>query len=195
MTFPKYTASVSDTDLLINITKVGAFHLLENLFNKVIIPKEIRDHEMLKKGKDERYNLVKYMRVNPQTPLEYFDKSTNKIFNKIATNEYLKMTALIGPGEAQCCGYAKASGTNIIISDNVNDYPDMIENGYIVLGHRDLISLSVRFGLMSKVDGEVLYKQINSNLDKPSGFSFDETIDRTLTRIHKNGWNEQLGIK
>lgn len=194
MTFPKYTASVSDTDFLINISRVGAFFLIENLFNKIVIPKEIKDHEMLKRGKNERFSLIKHKRINPQSPIEFVDKASNKIYNQIATREYLKMTAFIDPGEAHCCGYAKASGTNIIISDNRRDYPEIEKHGYIVLGHRDLISLSVRFGLMTKEEGEAIYNEINSNQDHPSRFTFDETIDNTLTRIHKNGWNDQLGI-
>ena len=196
MTFIKLRASVGDTDFLINVTKSGRIDIFENLFNEVIIPAYIAEREMINHGSDERYFLKKYKRLNPMSPIVFKDREKEgKLYNKIALTEFRKMLEEIDKGEAECCGYARASNTNIILSDNKRDYPEMENAGYILLGHREILTLNVFYGLMTRSDCETIYNSINTSLSAPSAFDFNEIYDRALNRIRTNGWNKHLNIK
>lgn len=194
MNFTKYTASVSDTDLLIHLAKVDRLDVLELLFAEVVVPKYIKDNELLKKDKDQRLKVVQYNRLNSSSIFNFKDKEENLAFKNLANKEFRHMLKYVDKGEAECCGYAKALKIDIIISDNINDYPDMEDRGYILLGHREILPLLVYFNLMNKEDVEPIYDSINLELSHPSKFSFDEAYDRAIERIRNKGWNQKLGI-
>ncbi|MEK5063648.1 hypothetical protein [Cytobacillus sp. FSL R5-0596] len=194
MSFIKYRASVADADLLIHLGKADCLDILEHLFDEVVVPKYILDNEMLKKNRYQRTKVAQYNRKNSSALFQFKDKEQNKAFKSIVNRERSEMLKYVDQGEAECCGYAKALKIEIIISDNKNDYPDMEERGYILLGHRDLLPLLVFFNLMSKQDVESIYNTINAGMSKKSSFSFDETYDRSLQRIREKGWSEKLGF-
>lgn len=196
MTFIKLRASVGDTDFLINVTKSGRIDIFENIFTEVIIPAYIAEREMINHGKEERFFLKKHKRINPSSPIVFKDREKEgKLYNKIALTEFRKRLEEIDQGEAECCGYAKASNTKIILSDNKRDYSDMENAGYILLGHREILTLNAFYGVMTKCDCETIYDSINNSLSAPSSFDFNDTYDRALKRIRDNGWNEHLNIK
>lgn len=196
MTFQRYTASVGDTDLLVNVAKSKHINIMENLFDRLIIPKYISDIEMLKIGKDERFFLIKYKRLNPNSPIEFMDREQEgKVFNKIASNERSRMLEVVGgKGECECCGYARALDTRIVISDNKIDYPDMEKEGYILLGHKELITLNIYFGLLTPTQGEQIYNDINLSLTNPNGHNYNEMYKRSMKRFRDKNWCEYLRI-
>ncbi|UTW68362.1 hypothetical protein KHA80_11820 [Anaerobacillus sp. HL2] len=135
--------------------------ILESLFSKIVIPKFIIDYEMLKNGKQQRFQILQHKRSNPSSPFEVIDKDQNKTFKRIVSYEYAEMIKYIDPGEAECCGYAKALSIKIIISDNRRDFDEMEKRSFILLGHRELLTLSVLFSLLTVEDAASIYNQIN----------------------------------
>jgi predicted nucleic acid-binding protein len=191
MTFQKLTASVSDTDILINFGKIDRLDVIDLLFDKIVVPKKIT--EELVRIDRHQYTKVHRKTYDTQSGFEFQDRHKDKVLNRLARDTIEYYREIIGPGEAECAGYAKASNIDIIISDNYTEFEEL-EEEFIMLTHRDLIFLCFNHNLLTRKDAEALFSLINQNLDRPTKITFDEWHDRSITRMHEKGWNKILGV-
>ncbi|QAA33550.1 hypothetical protein [Clostridium manihotivorum] len=188
----KYTAAISDTDILINLAKVNRLDLLSLLFSKIIIPFFVYDYELRKKT-GIYFPLIEAEIKKEGSIFEIVNREDDAIVNKLAIPVILKKKDKIGPGESECAGYASALGVPIIISDNKNEFFELLE--YITLTHNNIISLCIYFELISAIEGEEVFNSINSLLSRPTRLTFDQVYTKSFERFRKSGWNEYLGIE
>ncbi|MBB6632064.1 hypothetical protein [Clostridium algidicarnis] len=188
----KYTAAISDTDILINLAKVGRLDLLSLLFSKIIIPFFVYDYELRKKT-GIYFSIIEAEIKKEDSIFEIINREEDVIVNKLAIPVIRKKTDSIGPGESECAGYASALGVPIIISDNHTEFKWLQE--YITLTHNNIISLCIYFKLISDIEGEEIFNSINDLLSIPIRLTFDLVYTRSFKRFNDSGWNEYLGVK
>ena len=189
MSFKKYKGAVSDTDILINLGKAEELQLL---FEKIIIPQKILD-EMLK---NEREQYTKVFRLTNDFDCIFIrkDKTEDRKLYFLSRDVIEHYNHFVGPGEAECAGYASALGIDIIISDNYTEFQYM-DDQFIMLTHRDLLFLCIEHQLLSKEDAKYIFEKINQNLKYPSSISFEQFLDRSFTRIYEKGWSKKLALR
>lgn len=188
----KYTAAISDTDILINLAKVDRLDLLSLLFSKIIIPFFVYDYELRKKT-GIYFSRIEAEIKKESSIFEIVNREEDIVVNKLATPVIQDKRNVIGPGESECAGYASALGVPIIISDNKNEFKWLSE--YITLTHNNILSLCIYFKLISVEEGEKVFDSINCLLSRPTKLSFDQVYTKSFERFYKSGWNEYLGIK
>jgi predicted nucleic acid-binding protein len=188
----KYTAAISDTDILINLAKVDRLDLLSLLFSKIIIPFFVYDYELRKKT-GIYFSKIEAEIKKENSIFEIVNREDDIIVNKLATPVIRKKKDSIGPGESECAGYASALGVPIIISDNHTEFKWLQE--YITLIHNNIIRLCIYFKLISDIEGEEIFNSINDLLSRPSRLTFDLVYTRSFKRFKYSGWNEYLGVK
>jgi predicted nucleic acid-binding protein len=188
----KYTAAISDTDILINLAKVDRLDLLSLLFSKIIIPFFVYDYELRKKT-GVYFSKIEAEIKKENSIFEIVNREDDVIVNKLATPVIRKKKDSIGPGESECAGYASALGVPIIISDNHTEFKWLQE--YITLTHNNIISLCIYFKLISDIEGEEIFNSINDLLSRPTRLTFDLVYTRSFKRFKENGWNDYLGVK
>lgn len=79
-----------------------------------------------------------------------------------------------------------------ISSDNKNEFKWLEE--YITLTHNNLLSLCVYFKLMSDVEAEKIFNDINSLLSRPTSMTFDVVYSKSFIRFNENDWTDYLQI-
>jgi predicted nucleic acid-binding protein len=191
--FRKWEVSISDTDILIHLHKADCLHVLDLLFDKVMIPKRI-ERELQRKGKETIFQIRKAISSGSHTIFEIVDKDRDRLLKRQVDNHFHRFIDYIDAGEAECCGYAAALSVPIIISDNTSDH-QIMEQEFIVLTFRDVLALAVFFGLLPKADAESYYNKINDHLTYRSRYTFDESYDKSIFRIREKGWHVFLGLK
>lgn len=104
----KYIAAISDTDILIHLTKARHLSLLEQLFEAVYIPEYIFMKELKKKAGPLFYEIEKIVK-DPSSIFVIVAESdmdlTQKQVKKLILNE---IGDLVGRGEAECAALSKA---------------------------------------------------------------------------------------
>lgn len=186
----KYVAAISDTDILIHLTKAGHLSLLDKLFEEVYIPEYIFMKELKKKAGPLFYDIEKIIKGPRSIFVIVADKDmdlTQKQIKKLTLNE---IGDLVGRGEAECAALSKAKDIPIIISDNSTEFRFLSE--FIILTYFDLLALCTHHGIMDAGEAETIYNSINDILDHKSVDSFDVKRSRTMGRIESNGWNKIL---
>ncbi|MBB5325018.1 putative nucleic acid-binding protein [Anoxybacillus tepidamans] len=191
--FKKWEVSISDTDILIHLDEADCLHVLNLLFDKVIIPKRI-EWELQRKGKNTIFRIRKAINSSSGTIFNIVDKEQDKLLKRQVDINFQRFINYIDAGEAECCGYASALGVPIIISDNTSDH-GIMEQEFIVLTSRDILALAVFLGILPKKDAESYYDKINENLTYGSRYMFDESYDRSISRIREKGWHVFLGFE
>lgn len=188
----KYKGAISDTDILINLAKGDCLNLLEFLFDEIIIPQFIFDKELSKKAGVSYTKIVQAIN-NENSIFKVVDRFNDKLINNIAKDIILEKKKLIGPGESECAGYAAALGIPIIISDNYTEFK-WLEEEYITLTHRNILTLCVYFDYISKETAKDMFNNINSSLSHSSCLSFEEFYSKSIRRFNEKGWCEFLGL-
>ncbi len=190
----KYSASISDTDILIHLAKAESLHILDYLFEKIYIPKYVYDKELRRKAKDLFPKLEAI--INDENSIfTLVDKDKdfdiiNKQLAKAIINEYRD---IIGPGESECAGYASVLETKFIISNNTTEFK-YLENNYIMLCYYELLTLCIYFKTMDYDEAKEIYNRVNNNLSRPSSIEFDRRYRNSLDRFKNNNWNKDLGM-
>lgn len=186
----KYIAAISDTDILIHLTKAGHLSLLEQLFEKVFIPEYIFSKELKKKAGSLFYDIEKTIKGARSIFVIVADDDmdlTQKQIKKLTLNE---IGDLVGRGEAECAALSKAKDIPIIISDNSTEFKFLSE--FIMLTYFDLLALCTHHGIMDPGEAEIIYNKVNNILDHKSVDSFDVKCRRTMRRVESNGWKKIL---
>lgn len=189
--YQKLKASVSDADILINFGKVDKLDIIELLFDEVIVPKKVFE-ELVRKDRFQ-YTKVYRRTYDTNSVFKAKDRSKDKLLNRLARVTISYYGDYIGPGEAECTGYAKALDIKIIISDNYTEFEEM-EKEFIMLTHRDLLVLCLKHEKIQRSEAETIFTAINQNLQYPSRYNFDEWFDKSINRMYEKGWNGILGI-
>lgn len=189
----KYEAAISDTDILINLAKVDKLNILELLFSKIVIPYFVYDVELRNRAKSLFCNIEE--EINRQDSIfEVIDRNKDFATNKLARSTIEKYKKYVGPGESECAGYAEAFRIPIIISDNSTEFQWM-DDRYIMLTHIDILVICTKFKLLSDIEADKIYSDINNLLTHPSSITFDTRYSRSLKAISDKEWYEPLGLK
>lgn len=188
----KYTAAISDTDILINLAKIDRLDVLSLMFTKIIIPFFVYDVE-LRKNTGMFFQKIEAEIKRENSIFQIVNREENFVINRLAKPIILNKKDLIGPGESECAGYASALGVPIIISDNHTEFQWLKE--YITLTHNSILSLCVHFKLISDVEAEEIFISINDSLSRPTSLTFDQIYTRSFKSFEDNKWDEYLGIK
>jgi predicted nucleic acid-binding protein len=188
----KYTAAISDADILIHLLRTNHLVIIEKLFDRVIIPKYVLENEVKKKHYVS-YEKLKEIIDDPCSIFEVQDKDTDREIRQIVNLILKDLKDIIGPGESHAAGYATAFGAEIIISDNYTEFK-WIPN-YITLTYHELLALHVHFNHMTFVEASHRYDIINAALDRPSSVNFITRQKRAFQRFQQNNWCKSLGIE
>lgn len=188
----KYRGAISDTDILINLAKGDCINLLELLFDEIVVPQFILDIELRKKA-GVNYSKIVQAINDENSILKVVDRRNDRLINNIAEEVIQEKKKLIGPGESECAGYATALGISIIISDNYTEFK-WLEEDYIILTHRNILTLCVYFNYISKESAANTFNNINSTLTKPTALSFESLYNKSIRKFKENGWCDYLGI-
>ena len=190
----KYRGAISDTDtdILINLAKGDCINLLELLFDEIVVPQFILDVELRKKA-GVNYSKIVQAINDDNSILKVVDRRNDRLVNNIAEEVIQEKKKLIGPGESECAGYATALGIPIIISDNYTEFK-WLEEDYITLTHRNILTLCVYFDYISKESATNTFNNINSTLTRPTGLSFKDIYYKSIRRFKENGWCDYLKI-
>lgn len=187
----KYTAAVSDADILIHLLKADNLVIIEKLFQRVIIPKYVLEREVKKKHYPS-YEKLQEIINDPNSIFEVQDKDADREIRQVVNLVLQELKDLIGPGESHAAGYASALGLDIIISDNYTEFKWL--PNYIMLTYHDLLVLNVHFKYMAFQEANNVYNTINAVLDRPSAQSFATRQRKAYERFRENNWEEPLGI-
>jgi predicted nucleic acid-binding protein len=188
----KYRGAISDTDILINLAKGDCINLLELLFDEIVVPQFILDIELRKKA-GVNYSKIVQAINDENSILKVVDRRNDRLINNIAEEVIQEKKKLIGPGESECAGYATALGISIIISDNYTEFK-WLEEDYIILTHRNILTLCVYFNYISKESAANTFNNINSTLTRPTALSFESLYNKSIRKFKENGWCDYLGI-
>ena len=188
----KYRGAISDTDILINLAKGDCINLLELLFDEIVVPQFILDVELRKKA-GVNYSKIVQIINDDNSIFKVVDRRNDRLVNNIAEEVIQEKKKLIGPGESECAGYATALGIPIIISDNYTEFK-WLEEDYIILTHRNILTLCVYFNYISKESAANTFNNINSTLTKPTALSFESLYNKSIRKFKENGWCDYLGI-
>lgn len=187
----RYVGAISDADILINFAKAKRLDILELLFKEIIIPQYVYDDE-IKKRAGKSYGVINEAIHEDGSIFRIVDRKKDLSINILAKGTIEEMKKVIGPGESECAGYAKAMRIPIIISDNFSEFKWLDE--FITLTHNNILALCVYFGLIAKDEAEEVFNEINSKLTYPTKDTFDEQYRKALIRIENEGWEGYLGI-
>lgn len=187
-----YKAAISDTDILINLAKVGELKILNLLFSNIIIPAYVYEKEIKRKA-GIHFHIIETEINKEDSIFQIVNREDDFVINKLAKPVISDKKDLIGPGESECAGYASAFGIPIIISDNSTEFKWLEE--YITLTHNNILSLCVYFHHISDREGERIFNEINATLSKPTSLIFDEVYTRSFRRFQNCGWNDFLNIE
>lgn len=188
----KYAAAISDADILIHILKTDNQSIIENLFERVIIPKYVLEIEVKRKHYPS-YEKLQVLISDPNNAFELQDKDADREVRQIANVVIADLKDIIGPGECHATGYAAAFGCQIIISDNYTEF-QWIPSEYITLTYHEILVLNVRFGYLTFQEAEAMYNTINSALDRPSTQQFATRQEKAYQRFQTKDWLNVLGI-
>ena len=186
----KYRGAISDTDILINLAKGDCINLLELLFDEIVVPQFILDVELRKKA-GVNYSKIVQAINDENSILKVVDRRNDRLINNIAEEVIQEKKKLIGPGESECAGYATALGIPIIISDNYTEFK-WLEEDYIILTHRNILTLCVYFNYISKKSAANTFNIINSTLTRPTTLSFEGLYNKSIRKFKENGWCDYL---
>ena len=186
----KYVAAISDTDILIHLTKAGHLSLLDQLFEAIYLPEYIFVKELRKKAGTLFYDIEKIVK-DPGSIFVIVAENdmdlTQKKIKKLTLNE---IGDLVGRGEAECAALSKAKDIPIIISDNSTEFKFLSD--FIMLTFFDLLALCVHQEIINAEEAEAIYVDVNNILDYKSSDNFEVKCRRTMVRIEANGWNKIL---
>ena len=186
----KYVAAISDTDILIHLTKAGHLSLLDQLFEAIYLPEYILVKELRKKAGTLFYDIEKIVK-DPGSIFVIVAENdmdlTQKKIKKLTLNE---IGDLVGRGEAECAALSKAKDIPIIISDNSTEFKFLSD--FIMLTFFDLLALCVHQEILNAEEAEAIYLDVNNILDYKSSDNFEVKCRRTMVRIEANGWNKIL---
>ncbi|VIG20065.1 Uncharacterised protein [Clostridioides difficile] len=189
----KYKVAISDTDILINLAKINRLDILDLLFDEIIIPQFIYDVELPKNAK-KLFGKINFKILDDSSIFKVVDRRKNFTINMLAESVIKDKYNYIGRGESECAGYASATGTNIIVSDNKSDFA-WLEDEYVMLTHNNLLAIGVYFKVLDMNEAENIYNQINNILSHPCTLYFSDIYSKSLSRFERKGWNDILGIK
>lgn len=187
----RYTGAISDTDILINLAKVDRLDVLNYLFKEIIIPKYVYDVEIKNKA-GKYYSLINTTVFKEGSIFRVIDRKKDKSINVLANDIIEDKRKVIGPGESECAGYARALRIPIIISDNYTEFKWMDE--FITLTHRNILTLCVYFGDIEKSVAEDIFTRINNQLTYPTKKTFDDHYIMAMKSFERNCWEKYLGI-
>ena len=160
----RYSGAISDADILINFAKVDRLDILSHLFKKIVIPQYVFDVEL--KYKAGRYYSVIIKAIQEEgSIIRVLDRKKDKAINLLSRELIEEKRKIIGPGESECAGYAKALRIPIIISDNYTEFRWLKE--FITLTHRNVLVLCVHFGDITEEIGVEIFDAINKQLKWP----------------------------
>lgn len=165
--------------------------ILEYLLKKIIIPQYVYDVEIKKKA-GKYYGVINHDINKNGSIFSVLDRKKDRSINILAKDIIEDMRKVIGPGESECAGYARALRIPIIISDNYTEFKWM--DAFITLTHRNILALCVYFGDIEQNEAEDIFNRINSQLSYPTQDTFDDQYRKAMRRFSKNGWEEYLGI-
>lgn len=188
----RYIGAVSDTDILINLAKVDKLDVLEFLFEEIVIPAYVYEFEVRNKA-GIYYSVIKNAVDKPGSIFKVLDRKVDSAINLLANDTIEDYKKVIGPGESECAGYAWALRIPIIISDNYTEHK-WLDDQFITLTHRNILTLCVHFGDIDMVEGEVIFNNINSQLQYPTTVPFTEHQARSMNKFSQKGWDKYLGI-
>jgi len=190
MLIKKYIAAISDTDILIHLTKAKQLKILDYLFEVVYFPEYIYKKELRNKAGSEYFEIDRL--INDPNSIykivtDYEMDLTQKQIKRITLNE---IGDLVGRGEAECAALSKAKDIPIIISDNSTEFKFLSE--FLMLTYFDLLTLCVYHKVMHIKEATDIYNAINSILNHKSSDSFEVKRGRTMKRIEDNKWERIL---
>lgn len=187
----KLKAAVSDTDILIHLATGNRLDTIGMLFEEIIIPWYIYDHELKKKAGAYLSMIQTY--INSQGSVcRVINREQDAALNVAAIPTINDKKIFCGKGESECAGYAYALKIPIIVSDNKNDFRHFQE--YIMLRYTDLLALCIHHGLFRYEEAKEIFFNINNKLEYPTGMSFDRILKDSDLRFKTNGWTSILGI-
>jgi len=187
----KYAGAISDADILINLARVDKLNIVELLFKEIIIPQFVYDIE-IKKSAGRCYGVINQVVHKNGSIFRIVDRKKDISINMLARDIIEDKKKVIGPGESECAGYAKAFRIPIIISDNYTEFKWLDE--LITLTHNNILALCVHFGEITQSEAEDIFNEINAMLTYPTKDTFEDKYEKTIRRIETNGWNGYLGI-
>lgn len=188
----RYIGAISDTDILINLAKVNRLDILEYLFKEVVIPYYIYDIE-IRKNAGKYYSIIRQAIDKEESIFKVIDRKKDKALDMLSKEIIEEKKQLIGPGESECAGYAKALRIPIIISDNYTEFKWLDE--FITLTHRNILTLCVYFDHLTKKEGEQIFNDINKQLTRPTQSTFEEIYKKSMNRFKINKWDKYLRIE
>lgn len=188
----KLRASISDADILINFFSVKQLDKLESLFLEIVAPHYILEKELSNKSPGG-YKEVK-QRIDTDNSVFIYKNRRKNTALRIASQPVIDdLNLIIGPGEAECAGYATALEIPIIISDNVREFM-YLEDGFIMLCHTEILSLLVYYEVVTIEEATMVYKKIQAMKSQPSSHTFKEKYDRAMKLFKTKEWEEYLGL-
>ena len=188
----KYTAAISDTDILIHFAKIGKLGILELLFTEIVVPYYIFDDE-LKIWAGNVYGIIRDYILSKESVFVVKNRKEDSILNRLAKDVIEEKRKIIGPGESECAGYAGALGVPIIISDNHTEFK-YLDDEFILLNYSNILTLCVHHRYLTPKCAESVFEEIKSIMDRPTSLSFDTVYNRSLRRFREKEWNEYLEL-
>lgn len=114
-------------------------NILELLFKEIVIPQYVYDIE-IKKNAGKFYGLINEAIHKDKSTFKIVDRKKDIFVDMLAKDIIEDKKKVIGPGESECAGYAKALRIPIIISDNYTEFKWLSE--FITLTHNNILTRS-----------------------------------------------------
>lgn len=187
----RYKGAISDADIIINFAAANRLDVLELLFKEIIIPQFVYDIE-IKKNAGKYYGIINQAIYKDKSIFKVIDRKKDISLNLLAKSIIEEKRKVIGSGESECAGYARALRIPIIISDNYTEFKWLSE--FITLTHNNILSLCVHFKEMTKSEAEDIFIKMNDQLKYPTKDTFNDQYIKVMKRFSRNGWERYLGI-
>lgn len=161
--------AVSDSTPLIHLAKIGCINFLKNLFEKIIIPKEVYE-EVIIEGKKQGKNEILLI-----------EKLMEEKFINIEETKTTMEIANLDQGEKKCITLCKELNINIILIDETE--------GFNISGIFNLMPIRTTSLLIILLDNKIIklteYKELLKKLSQ-SGYFLDSLTYERLLDIGKN---------
>ncbi|PFI14617.1 hypothetical protein [Bacillus cereus] len=187
----KLTAAISDTDLLIHLFETGTLHIIESLFEKVYVPRQVM-RELQFKNKDVSYFVRKSHNSKDTIYVNTEDREFD-LFDKKAKSKAREVAAFIDNGEAHCVGYSYAMQIPIVISNNRREF-EIMEQYVIPLNFARILFVLEKKGFINREKAEELYIKINGNMTHPSSLSYQDWFNEMLEKLETQNWKLSLNL-
>ncbi|CAH0344790.1 hypothetical protein [Bacillus sp. CECT 9360] len=186
----KLSAAISDTDLLIHLFETGNLHIIETLFEKIYVPRQIM-RELQYKNKE----VVFLVRKNHNLKNIYVNTEDQEyeIFNRTASIKAREVAAFIDNGEAHCVGYSFAMQIPIVISNNRKEF-EIMEQHVVPLNFARILFILEQKEFISLEEAKRLYTEINTNMSYPSSWSYQKWAAEMNQKLQNPIWKKALDL-